>query len=94
MLDVSVCKRVSERDTLHQAITALSDPSMESADTKYPMETLLVEDAKEQISGVLTLWDILAGLEPGYRNIGAFTRIPQKYNRGEVAITVPSLHCL
>jgi len=75
MLEVSVCKRVGERYTLHQAITALSDPSVESADTKYPMETLLVEDAKGQISGVLTLWDVLAGLEPGYRNIGDLTSI-------------------
>jgi len=75
MLDVSVCRSIGEQDTVYQAIKELSDAASEFAGTKYPLDMLLVKDSEEQVLGILTLNDLLAGLEPGYTNLGDLSRI-------------------
>jgi hypothetical protein len=75
MLDVSACPSVNEEDSLLHAIKTLSEAASESANTRYPLQTLLVKDSQGLIVGELTFGQILTGLEPGYRNLGDLSRI-------------------
>ena len=66
MIPLSDYATVSEEDTLAYAIKALKE-SHKDNNLKYPHRAILVYDKNNNITGKLSIFDILKALEPKYR---------------------------
>ncbi|RJR36100.1 MAG: CBS domain-containing protein [Desulfobacteraceae bacterium] len=69
MIPLSLCARVGEETTLHDAIGVLFDTHQE-LQSPYKSRVLLVFDRKNHLVGKVDPLDLIAGVEDGYRRIG------------------------
>jgi predicted transcriptional regulator len=69
MIPLSKYATVSQEATLYDAILALEKAQSELGRTPYPPRAILILDKKNQVVGILGMWDVLKGLEPKYAEI-------------------------
>lgn len=70
MVKLSEYATVSEDATLFEAVQALEKAQEEFDPKRYRHRAILVYDKNKKVVGKLSMFDVLAALEPGYKKIG------------------------
>jgi len=72
MVSLDEYAQVSEDATLHDAVLALDEAQASFHKDRYRHRAILVYNAKKEVVGKLSQWDVIRSLEPKYREIEEF----------------------
>ena len=70
MIPLEEYATVYEDATLYSAVLALEEAQKRFRQDRYKHRAVLVKDKKENIVGKISQWDLIRGLEAGYKKIG------------------------